>query len=437
MTLTEEQIAALAPDSSSLKSGRDLASPAKWQYKAISDRALWGHCQGSGKLPYQTQIDTQNIAFKCSCPSRKFPCKHGIALLLLYTRQPDTFAKDVEPEGVTDWLNKRTEKVEKKAEQKDKPVDTEAQSKRVEARIKKVSGGVDELQFWIKDLLHTGLLTVPERATEFWQNPARRMIDAQAAGLAGMVKGLGAINYYDDSWKYNLTNQLTRIYTLTESFKNIDTLSDDYATEVKTQIGFTQPREELLAQVGIQDNWLVLSRTYTQEEQLTVERNWLCGSKSGRFALILQFFANAQIPELNMIPGTSIDAELVFYKGIKNYRALLKKQNKVEGLVPLSFENSLNVAYENFSRTISTNPFIERVPVIVNNMRIIKHERKLYLSDTNNNVIPINCTDAVELKMLAVSGGLPCKVFALINETEAQPLGLWANDKFYTLENAV
>jgi hypothetical protein len=272
MILTEEQISALAPDSSSLKSGRELAGPTKWPIRCASDRALWGHCQGSGKLPYQAQVDLQNLAFKCNCPSRKFPCKHGLGLLLLYSRHPDIFAKDAEPTWVSEWLDKRTEKAEKKGEQKDKPVDAEAQAKRVESRAKKVSGGIEELQFWIKDLVHGGLLNVPERAFDFWQNPAKRMVDAQANGLAAMVKGLGAINYYNDGWKYELSNQLTRIYTLAESFKNIDALPEDEATEIKTLIGFTQSKEELMAQQAVQDEWLVLSRTYT--DNVSVMKPW-------------------------------------------------------------------------------------------------------------------------------------------------------------------
>jgi len=74
LNLSEDQILTLAPDESSKKSGKDLANPAKWVSKGVNEQALWGECQGSGSKPYQTQIDIINIAFKCSCPSRKFPC---------------------------------------------------------------------------------------------------------------------------------------------------------------------------------------------------------------------------------------------------------------------------------------------------------------------------------------------------------------------------
>lgn len=90
LNLTEEQIIQLAPDAASVKAGKGLAVPGKWVLLACSERAVWGHCQGSGKNPYQTAIDLNDIAFKCSCPSRKFPCKHGLGLLLLFAAKPGT-----------------------------------------------------------------------------------------------------------------------------------------------------------------------------------------------------------------------------------------------------------------------------------------------------------------------------------------------------------
>lgn len=105
---------------------KELANSSKWVTKGFSEQAIWGECQGSGSKPYQTQIDLSNIAFKCSCPSRKFPCKHGLSLLLLYARQQQSFTSTEVPAWVAEWICKRSEKEEKKAEKKDKPVDEAA-----------------------------------------------------------------------------------------------------------------------------------------------------------------------------------------------------------------------------------------------------------------------------------------------------------------------
>ena len=102
MTLTSDHILSLAPDAASAKAGSQLATPAKWSQLGRDERALWGECQGSGKVPYRTQIDTTEPAFKCSCPSRKFPCKHGLGLYLLLSSHPQLFAAGAAQQWVTD-----------------------------------------------------------------------------------------------------------------------------------------------------------------------------------------------------------------------------------------------------------------------------------------------------------------------------------------------
>uniref|UniRef100_UPI002458FAA6 SWIM zinc finger domain-containing protein n=1 Tax=Nocardia gipuzkoensis TaxID=2749991 RepID=UPI002458FAA6 len=77
---TEDQVTALAPDASSLSAARKLVS--RWQESGQHGAALWGRCQGSGATPYQTIVDLSGPAYRCSCPSRKFPCKHALSLLL-------------------------------------------------------------------------------------------------------------------------------------------------------------------------------------------------------------------------------------------------------------------------------------------------------------------------------------------------------------------
>ncbi len=433
MSIKEDQIIALAPDSSSAKSGKELAVVSKWQLRCSSDKALWGHCQGSGKLPYQTQVDLQNIAFKCSCPSRKFPCKHGLGLLLLYSRDPGAFTVTDEPDWVLDWLNKRNEKVTKKTDQESKPVDAEAQAKRAESRAKKVSGGIADLQIWLRDLIRNGLINLPERAYEYWQTPAKRMVDAQAPGLASMVKSLGNINYFQETWKAEVLNLLTKMYLVSEAYKHIDTLPDDLAQEVRNQIGFTQSKEEVISQSGVSDTWVVLARTLEEDEQLTVERNWLFGLNTKRFALVLQFFVNRQVPEFNLVPGTAIQAELSFYKGILPLRALIKKQNNTGLFVSPEGFGSIEKAMENFSATVTQNPFYDLLPVIFNQVRFLSHEKLYFLVDMDGASVKARISDAKAIRILAISGGKPCHIFALTSGDAAEPLAVWTGNNFISL----
>src|SRR5688572_4958152 len=112
MPWTIDQILALAPDPSSAKSGRDLSVARKWLTLGANAVCVWGTMQGSGKAPYQTSIDLSVPAFKCTCPSRKFPCKHGLGLFLIFVQQPDACTQDQPPPWTSEWLAKRAEKEE-------------------------------------------------------------------------------------------------------------------------------------------------------------------------------------------------------------------------------------------------------------------------------------------------------------------------------------
>ena len=105
---TAETVEGLAPDAASVAAARKLARPAPWSATGYDERAVWGLCKGSGARPYQTQVDLSGPAWKCSCPSRKVPCKHALALLLL--RAGGQVAAATPPEWVNEWLQSREER---------------------------------------------------------------------------------------------------------------------------------------------------------------------------------------------------------------------------------------------------------------------------------------------------------------------------------------
>src|SRR5579872_6592067 len=135
VSFTEEQVLALAPDDSSKKAGKGLAAARHWVTLGHSETVAWGECKGSASMPYQTQIDLGEPAFKCTCPSRKFPCKHGLGLFLMLVGQSGSFSQTETPEWVAKWLETRANREEKKAQkaaEPPKPVDAAAQAKRAE-----------------------------------------------------------------------------------------------------------------------------------------------------------------------------------------------------------------------------------------------------------------------------------------------------------------
>ena len=277
MTLSEDQILALAPDEASKKAGLGLANLSKWVSKGANEKAIWGECQGSGSKPYQAQIDRSNIAFKCSCPSRKFPCKHGLGLFLMYARHIAAFTTDNAPAWVTEWLEKRAEKQEKKAAKEDTPVDEAAQAKRQLARHDKVMQGITELQLWIKDIVRNGIISMPEKGFPWFENVAKRMVDAQAPGLANMVRQLGETNFFADNWQQPFLEQLLKLYIVTEGYQQHHSGGMPFLHDLRSWIGFTINQEELKEQPGITDTWIVLAKQSNEVDNITTEKYWLYG----------------------------------------------------------------------------------------------------------------------------------------------------------------
>jgi len=108
-----DRVLALAPDASSRQAAARLAGLSQWSGTGAAGDVVWGLCAGSGKNPYQTILDLTGPAYKCSCPSRKFPCKHALALLLNWANdlvpgaaQPSDLAGSWE-DGVTCRLRRK------------------------------------------------------------------------------------------------------------------------------------------------------------------------------------------------------------------------------------------------------------------------------------------------------------------------------------------
>src|ERR1051325_11121051 len=198
MNYSVEQIIALAPDAASAKAGRSLATASKWQNVGQNERALWGECQGSGTKPYQTVIDLNEPAFKCSCPSRKFPCKHALGLFLLVANQPATAT--AAPAWAAEWLDKRDQQVQRRSEAAKKAEvepDEATLARRASQKAKrsldreaKVVAGLKELELWLRDLVRHGFASAQRRSFDYWDQMAARLIDAQAPGAARRVREL-------------------------------------------------------------------------------------------------------------------------------------------------------------------------------------------------------------------------------------------------------
>ena len=114
ININEEYINQLAPNQSAVTNGWGLVKKNKFVKLNISEDGtiIFGECSGSGSSNYNTSADfikPESPVFRCSCPSRQFPCKHALGLMYAYV-SGKSFEKAEVPQDI---LEKR-EKIEKK-----------------------------------------------------------------------------------------------------------------------------------------------------------------------------------------------------------------------------------------------------------------------------------------------------------------------------------
>lgn len=321
--LTSQQILELAPDSASAKAGEGLARPAKWPTLGADADAVWGECQGSGKDPYRTQVALDGPSFRCSCPSRKFPCKHGIGLMLIYTRERTAFTEAAQPAWVSEWLAGRSQRAEAKQAKAEQPVDPAAQQKRQAQRQGRIERGLKEFRPWLDDLVRTGLAQARNQSYSYWDGAAARLVDAQAPGLAAQVRALPDQLSRPD-WQSALLAALGRLHLLLEAHERLDGLPEPLQHDVRHLIGWPVDLQALAGEAGETGPWLMLGSRVERQDQLRERRSWLL-APDGRVALQLDFVPMSQALAPAWPAGHHLDAELVFIPSAEPLRAVVKQ----------------------------------------------------------------------------------------------------------------
>ncbi|AFZ67721.1 SWIM zinc finger family protein [Deinococcus peraridilitoris] len=369
-SLTAEQVMALAPDTSSAKAAGALSVPARWSGLGGNSRAAWGECQGSGKTPYQTQVDLSDLTARCSCPSRKFPCKHALGLLLLRSHDSSAFQDATPPAWVVEWLESRASRQQARAEKTARQDgDPSAKARRQEARDEKIRAGLEELGLWLRDLVRSGFVSLGTQPYRFWELMAARLVDAQAPGAARLVRELATVPASGEGWPERLLERLGRLHLLVEGYRRLETLPPDLQCELRSALGWNPDAASVLSGPAHSGPWAVVGQISEQEERLTVRRTWLSGPQ-GQEALILDF-AHASTPLAPALPvGTVQDAELCFYPATLPLRALVRQQGSQRPWRGPPGHPDIPSALRRFAGALARNPWLERFPLTLQRVHV-------------------------------------------------------------------
>lgn len=242
LKISEEFVNSTAPNQNAILNGWGLVRKNNFVKYNISqdETVIFGECVGSGTSNYLTSVDFIKLdspVFRCTCPSRQFPCKHALGLMYAYA-SGKKFTTDTIP---ADILEKR-DKVEKREEKKKEKVTGSASAdngtsqetvgtstptvstKKINksALVKKIKAqleGLELLEKIINSTLQGGLGTINDKSIKILKEQAKQLGNFYIPGAQTALRGFINLfrNTEDREKAYSsAVEQLTILYALSK-----------------------------------------------------------------------------------------------------------------------------------------------------------------------------------------------------------------------------
>lgn len=198
-TITEQQITALAPNPNAASNARKISLNGGFvsRMRSKDDTFYMGECKGSGKSNYVVSVDFVDESapvFRCSCPSRQFPCKHSLALMFEMMNKKEFSVGEI-PEDILKKREKKEAREAKKAERSKEGEDVsaegseESRAKRAKAgkaaRTKKIKKQLEGLKLTgqlVGNLMNAGLSTMGSVSIKTYRDLAKQLGDYYLPG---------------------------------------------------------------------------------------------------------------------------------------------------------------------------------------------------------------------------------------------------------------
>lgn len=412
-----EKIEAIAPDQASLVAARKLVKPSGWSGLSCDSAGLiWGECQGSGASPYRVVASEIDTGYKCSCPSRKFPCKHSLALMWMRAEAKVAFTPAQAPEWVQDWVRRRrtgtaagssveadeaaqSKSLVQAATQDTATVDPKAEARAEAARERSrreredaILSGLDDLDRWLADQIDSGLAGFALHASKSCRSIAQRLVDAKASGIASRLDSLPTrlLGLPESIRAIAALEQLGQLHLLAEAYRRQEKLNADLRADVRREVGWTQSREALLAEQGtttVSGSWRVVAAlSEVQPDRLRRFETWLWreGATEGlRVAVLVDFAPVAAGPTRGAYqPGERLGAALVFYPSARPLRALIRNMTtpaqECSSVLDLP-DQSLAEALAAYEDALGAVPWLSVWPMMLRGVRVRRNGERLFL----------------------------------------------------------
>jgi hypothetical protein len=442
MALTFERIEALAPDQASLAAARKLLKPSSWPILAEGGRLAWGECQGSGATPYRVVINEADAGYKCTCPSRKFPCKHALALMWMRADRSAAFAPAPVPDWVKDWLSRRRgtsnspSNTDNESEPKTRPsirlteipeagadADPKVEQRAAAARERNrsereaaVLAGLEDLDTWLSDQVQHGMANFVAQTAQVCRTIAQRLVDAKAPGLAGRLDALPTrlFTLPGPARPSAAIRELGQVHLISQAYRRASELPELLAADARQAVGWSVTREGLLADfeaLRVNAKWRVFAvLSEAQPDRLRRVETWLWRQSGAdgmpQCAVLIDFVPISTGAAVSgYLVGDQIEAELTFYRSTIPLRAQINalKGGAEQSSEPLTLpDEPLSASYAKYEHALAKLPWLGTIPLSFRTASVRRNGDQFYLYDDESGLsLPLHTSQATHASPLA------------------------------------
>ncbi|RKP49964.1 SWIM zinc finger family protein [Cohnella endophytica] len=421
ITLTEAYVDSVALNAGAIKNGRDLVKKNSFPLlcRSEDDTLLFGECKGSGSEPYRCSVDflkPESPTFRCSCPSRQFPCKHLLGLMYAYVLGKP-FAPAAIPQDIVDKRGKAEKREEKKkdasAQASDQPRKRQTNKSALVKKIAAQLEGIELADKLLAGLVQSGLGAADKKTAQTLGDQAQQLGNYYIPGIQASFFALLLELNADQERETMYTGvipHLIAIYSLVKKSRdylksrmdNLEEVPMETGTALEERIGHAWQLAEL-REYGLTERdaeLLQLSfRSYAEPSraEFVDEGHWIQLS-SGHIHVTRTYRpyrAAKHIREEDSFFQVVRSKELFVYPGELNTRVRWEEASFREPL-PEDFRRAQDQARRSYADVVKIvknqikNPLSDKNPVMLVAYReVLRIDGQYALVDEQNKQIPL------------------------------------------------
>ncbi|KNY27441.1 SWIM zinc finger family protein [Pseudobacteroides cellulosolvens] len=393
INITEEFINQLAPNQSAVSNGWGLVKKNKFVKLNMSEDGtiIFGECSGSGSSNYNTSADfnkPESPVFRCSCPSRQFPCKHALGLMYAYVSGKN-FEKAEIPEDILEKREKIDKKEQKKKEKEQeqpepKKVNVSALKKKVKTQIE----GLEVLEKLVYSIVQNGLGTINKKTIALLEDQAKQLGNYYLSGPQAALREfiyLFKENENHEKIYTDASDLLSRLYALCKKGREhlskklqSDELAPDNTSSIEDSLGYTWQLNELKNQGLLRSDTELIQLAFTSFPSASrgeyvdngIWFNFTSGEVHNSYNF-RPFKAVKYIREDDSISKVLMIKELYTYPGTDLNCRVRWENNDMRDADSKDFLRIRSFAKESFSEAVKLvknqikNPLSDKAPVIL------------------------------------------------------------------------